>query len=69
MRPHWMIDMFTSLEDVTRRVDPWQERVWEEPGDADESRMLVWETLDCSASENAKMQRFPELGNYGLSIS
>ena len=36
MRPHWMIDTFTSLEDVMRWVDPWRERVWEEPGDADE---------------------------------
>jgi hypothetical protein len=41
MRPHWMIDTFTSLEDVMRGVDPWRERVWEEPGDADESRILV----------------------------
>ena len=41
MRPHWMIDTFTSLEDVMRWVDPWRERVWEEPGDADESRILV----------------------------
>jgi hypothetical protein len=30
MRPHWMIDTFTSLEDVMRWVDPWRERVWEE---------------------------------------
>ena len=41
MRPHWMIDTFTSLEDVMRWVDPWRERVWEEPGEADESRILV----------------------------
>jgi hypothetical protein len=41
MRPHWMIDTFTSLEDVMRWVDPWRERLWEEPGDADESRILV----------------------------
>jgi hypothetical protein len=31
MRPHWAIDTFTSLEDVLRWVDPWLERVWEEP--------------------------------------
>ena len=41
MRPHWTIDTFASLEDVMRWVDPWRERVWEEPGDADESRILV----------------------------
>jgi hypothetical protein len=41
MRPHWMIDTFTSLEDVLRWVDPWRERAWEEPGEADESRTLV----------------------------
>jgi hypothetical protein len=40
MRPHWMIDTFASLEDVMRWVDPWRERVWEEPGEADESRIL-----------------------------
>jgi hypothetical protein len=40
--PHWTIDTFTSLfEDVMRWVDPWTERVWEEPGDADDSRILV----------------------------
>ena len=41
MRPHWMIDTFASLEDVMRWVDPWRDRVWEEPGEADESRILV----------------------------
>jgi len=34
MRPHRMIGTLTSLEDV-------MERVWEEPGDADENRILV----------------------------
>jgi hypothetical protein len=24
-----------------RWVDPWRERVWEDPGEADESRILV----------------------------
>ena len=41
LRPHWTIDTFTSLEDVMRWVDPWTERVWEEPGEADDSRILV----------------------------
>src|SRR5712691_8044770 len=41
MRPHWMIDTFTSLEDVMRWVDPWRERMWEEPGEVDDSRILV----------------------------
>ena len=36
-----MIDTFASLEDVMHWVDPWRERVWEEPGEADESRILV----------------------------
>jgi hypothetical protein len=40
-RPHWVIDTFPSLEDVMRWVDPWRERVWEEPGEADESRILI----------------------------
>ena len=41
LRPHWTIDTFTSLEDVMRWVDPWTERVWEEPSEADDSRILV----------------------------
>ena len=41
MRPHWMIDTFKSLEDVMRWVDPWRERLWEEPWEADESRILA----------------------------
>ena len=41
MRPHWMIDTFTSLEDVMRWVDPWRERAREKPGETDESRILV----------------------------
>ena len=40
-RPYWVIDTFASLEDVMRWVDPWRERVWEEPGEADESRILI----------------------------
>ena len=35
-----MIDTFTSLEDVMRWIDPWQ-RLREEPGEADESRILA----------------------------
>jgi hypothetical protein len=56
MRPHWMIDTFTSLEDVMRWVDPWRERVWEEPGEADESRILV------SRSENPGCSRVRAIG-------
>lgn len=41
LRPHWAIDTFTSLEDVMRWVDPWTERGWEEPAEADDSRILV----------------------------
>src|SRR5258707_10304743 len=40
MHPHWEIDTFASLEDVMRWADPWRERGWEEPSDADESRIL-----------------------------
>jgi len=38
---HHRIDTFDSLEDVMRWADPWQERTWEEPSDADESAVLV----------------------------
>ena len=41
MLPHWTIETFASLEDVMRWVDPWTEHVREEPGDADDSRILV----------------------------
>ena len=41
VRPHWAIDTFASLEDVMRWVDPWRERAWEEPGEAEETRILV----------------------------
>ena len=41
MRPHWTIDPFESLGAVMRWADPWRERVWEEPGEADESQILV----------------------------
>ena len=41
MRPHWKIDTFASLEDVMRWTDPWRERVWEEPSDAGEDRILI----------------------------
>jgi hypothetical protein len=40
MRPHWKIDTFESLEAVMLWADPWRERVWQEPSDADESRIL-----------------------------
>jgi hypothetical protein len=41
MRPHWVIDSFRSMEEVMLWVDPWRERVWEEPSDADEDRATV----------------------------
>jgi len=41
LHPHWVIDTFTSLEDVMRWVDPWTDRVWEEPAEAHDSRILV----------------------------
>ena len=41
MPPHWKITTFRSIEEVMLWVDPWRERVWEEPGEADESRILV----------------------------
>jgi len=41
---HHRIDTFESVEQALRWVDPWQERVWEEASDADESSVLIsWE--------------------------
>jgi hypothetical protein len=39
--PHHQMDVFYSVKDVLEWVDPHNERVWEEPSDADESRLLV----------------------------
>jgi hypothetical protein len=41
MRPHWVIDTFRSIEEVMLWADSWRERIWEEPSDADEDRILI----------------------------
>jgi hypothetical protein len=38
---HHEIDTFRTLEHAMRWADPWGERIWEEPSDADESAVLV----------------------------
>jgi hypothetical protein len=38
---HHRIDTFDTLEWALRWADPWQERIWEEASDADESSILV----------------------------
>lgn len=40
-RVHHSIDTFRTPEDAMRWADPWNERVWEEPSDADESALLI----------------------------
>lgn len=44
---HHRIDTFDTLEWALRWADPWQERIWEEASDADESAVLVsiWKKL------------------------
>ncbi len=37
---HHRIDTFDTLEWALRWADPWQERIWEEAGDADETGRL-----------------------------
>jgi hypothetical protein len=39
--PHYSMDVFDSIESALEWIDPHQERIWEEPSDADESRLLV----------------------------
>lgn len=40
-RVHHTISTFDSIEQVKRWADPWAERIWEEPSDADELTLLV----------------------------
>jgi hypothetical protein len=39
--PHHQMEVFDSLNSVMPWVDPHHERVWEEAGDADETRLMV----------------------------
>lgn len=41
LRVHHKIDTFETLEHAMRWADPWNERVWEETSDADESTLLI----------------------------
>ena len=38
---HYVLDTHLTLDDALRAADPHNERIWEEPSDADESRLLV----------------------------
>ena len=40
-QPHYVLDTHLTLDDALRAADPHKERIWEEPGDADESKLLV----------------------------
>ena len=40
-RVHHQIDTFDSKESAKRWADPWDERIWEEPSDADETAVLI----------------------------
>jgi hypothetical protein len=44
-KPHYVMDTFRTLEDAKLCADPHGERVWEEPSDADETKLLVSRTL------------------------
>lgn len=39
--PHYQMQVFESVERTLAWIDPWKERVWEEPGDADETCLLI----------------------------
>jgi hypothetical protein len=39
--PHYAMQSFLRLEDAKLWIDPWGERTWEEPSDADETKILV----------------------------
>ncbi len=38
---HHKIDTFSSVDDALGWCDPHREHIWEEPSDADESKLLV----------------------------
>jgi hypothetical protein len=38
---HHRIDTFDTLDWALRWADPWQERIWEEASDADETAVLI----------------------------
>jgi hypothetical protein len=38
---HHAIASFKTIDDAKTWADPWGERIWEEPSDADESALLV----------------------------
>jgi len=40
-QPHYVLDTHLTLDDVLRAADPHNERIWEEPSDADKGRLLV----------------------------
>jgi len=41
LRVHRCIDTFESVERALGWADPWNERIWEEPSDADETAVLI----------------------------
>jgi hypothetical protein len=40
-QPHYVLDTHLMLDDALRAADPHNERIWEDPSDADESKLLV----------------------------
>jgi len=40
-RVHHAIETMDSIEGAKRWADPWNERIWEEPSDADETALLI----------------------------
>jgi hypothetical protein len=40
-RVHHKIETFETLKHAMRWADPWSERIWEQPSDADESAVLI----------------------------
>jgi hypothetical protein len=40
-RVHHAIETMEFLERAMRWADPWNERIWEEPSDADEGALLI----------------------------
>jgi hypothetical protein len=56
--PHFEMDEFETLDRAMAWVDPWKERIWAEPSDADESCPLVSQAVTEEAFEKFYVRRW-----------
>jgi hypothetical protein len=66
-KPHFVMGTFRTLEDAKTSADPHSEMVWEEPSDADESKLLVSRTLKPGAVQFYRGLNFRRTARASLS--